>query len=125
MAPPERRMTARPPAAVIRRPHLLLAPGAPLVCPRPCTGRSHVLRHNAAILDHEALICQHRAASGAPPCGARVYVVQLGHGWRYMLEIAVREMLYLREHQLSQREALAYLAHAPDQFTSEGSSDAG
>ena len=98
---------------LIARPHMLLAPGAPILCPRVIGGHAHVVRHNAAILHQEALICQHRPAAGSAECGTRVFVLQVGHGWRYVVEITAREMLYLRDHQLEKSEALAYLGSLP------------
>lgn len=95
---------------LIPRPHMILAPGAPVICPRSSGHRGHIVRHNAAILSQEALICQYRAAAGAAECGARIYVLQLGHGWRYVIEISTKEMLYLRDHQLATADALAYFA---------------
>ncbi len=106
-------MTSTAAPRLIARPHMIIAPGAPVICPRLVGGRGHAVRHNAAILGHEALICQYRAAAGEPECGTRVFVLQLGQGWRYVVEITVREMLHLREAQLTAPEILIYLGHLP------------
>lgn len=89
------------------RRHLWLRAGEPLVCPN-----GHRLRHNAAVLQHEAFICQHVQPGQRGECGARAYLLQMPNGLRFVAEVTVAEMLQMRDRQMGVEEVLAYLGGA-------------
>lgn len=75
-----------------------------MVCPN-----GHRLRHNAAILQHEAFICQHVPPGARGECGARAYVLMFPGGLRFMAEVTVSEMLWMRDHCPTVDAVLTYL----------------
>lgn len=87
-----------------QRRHYWLRAGEPIVCPN-----GHKLKHNAAVLQHEAFICQHRPDRGGPECGARVYVLAMPNGLKFVAEVTVAEMLTMRDRHMSVDEVIAYL----------------
>ncbi len=86
------------------RRHVWLAAGQPLVCPN-----GHKLRHNAALLQHEAFICGHVQPGQRGECGSRVYVLAMPGGLRFVAEVTVQEMLHMRDQHMSVEQVLAYL----------------
>lgn len=93
----------------VTRPHLWLNPHEPLECPR-----GHRVHTNAALLSHDCFACQHRI-NGSAECGARIAVVRLGDGWKYVAEVTVGEMRHMRALRMSQDEVLAFLSESPRQ----------
>lgn len=89
------------------RPHLELKPDEPFECPA-----GHRLATNAAVAEHDALICQQRIGSSAE-CGKRVWVRKYPDGRKYVAEISVAEFKYLRESVLTADQVLAFLSSAP------------
>jgi hypothetical protein len=81
-----------------------LRAGEPLVCPN-----GHRLRHNAAVLQHEAFICGHTQPGQRGECGARCYVLSMPGGLRFVAEVTVAEMLHMRDAHMGVPEVLAYL----------------
>jgi hypothetical protein len=95
----------RPGIVYRARRHLWLRAGEPLLCPS-----GHKIRHNVAVLGgQEAFICTHKAERGQGECNARVYLMLLPGGLRFVAEVTVAEMLHLREAQLGVEDTLAYL----------------
>lgn len=86
------------------RRHLWLTLHEPLVCPN-----GHKLKHNAAILQHEAFVCQHAEPHQHGHCGARCYVLAMPGGLRFMAEVTVAEMLHMRDQSMGVSDVLAYL----------------
>jgi hypothetical protein len=84
--------------------HVLLRPHEPLTCPR-----GHKLKHNAALLQHDVFICQHRAERGQGECGSRSYVLAMPGGYRYVAEVTPAEMLAMRDAQMDVDQVLAFL----------------
>lgn len=97
------RRSAEPPKYHMRR-HYWLMKGEPLICPN-----GHKLKHNAAILDHEALICQHQEPHQKGECGSRIYVLSMPRGIRFVAEVTVVEMLYMRDNCMAVDDVIAYL----------------
>lgn len=95
----------RPPAAYHSRRHAWLQPAEQLPCPKG----PHKIKHNAALLQHGALICQHVEPGQRGECGARAYVLHCPGGLRFVAEVTVQEMLHMREKQMSVEQVLAYL----------------
>lgn len=96
-------MTERPPPYRARR-HLWLRSGEPLVCPN-----GHRLKHNAALLQHEAFVCQHQEPHQRGECNARCYVLAMPYGLRFVAEVTVAEMLEMRNACMDVEQVLAYL----------------
>lgn len=96
------------------RRHLWLKPSEPLVCPN-----GHKIKHpNTGLIEHEAFICSHRepgptnAMGGHSPsgeCGLRVYVMQFPRGLKFVAEVTVEEMLYMKRNAMSVEEVISYL----------------
>lgn len=86
------------------RRHLWLVPGEPLVCPA-----GHKLKHNAAVLQQGAFICQHTEPHQRGECGLRVYVLQLPYGLRFVAEVTPAEMMHMRDEAMGVEEVIAYL----------------
>lgn len=91
----------------IVRPHLWLPADSPWECPA-----GHRLATNAAVPEHEALICQERMGSSAE-CGKRVWVRKYPDGRKYVAEISVAEFKHIREHIFTADQVLAFLSSAP------------
>ena len=91
----------------IVRPHLWLTADQPWECPA-----GHRLATNAAIPEHDALICQHRQGTHAE-CGLRVWVRKYPDGRKYVAQISVAAVQHLRAHIFTADEALTYLSSAP------------
>lgn len=87
-----------------QRRHLWLRPGEALVCPN-----GHKLKHNAALIQHEAFICQHKAERGQGECGLRCYVLAMPGGLRFVAEVTSAEMIAMRDRCMSVEEVLGYL----------------
>lgn len=94
----------RPVAPYGARRHLWLRPGEPLVCPN-----GHRLKHNSAILQHDALICQFTEHGMQGQCGARAYVLVMPGGLRFVAEVTSAEMLTMRDQAMSVGEAVTFL----------------
>lgn len=86
------------------RRHLWLRAGEPLVCPN-----GHRLKHNAALLQHEAFVCQHQEPHTRGQCGARCYVMAMPGGRRFIAEVSAVEMMEMRDSGMGVDEILAYL----------------
>lgn len=87
------------------RRHLWLRRGDKLVCPN-----GHHLKHNAALLEHEAFICQFRDARGSGECGARCYVLAMPGGRIWVAEVTPAEMLAMRDRHLDADGVLRFLS---------------
>lgn len=94
----------RPPPKYTSRRTLWLLPHEPLVCPN-----GHKLKHNAALLQHEAFICQHQEPGQRGECGARAYIMAMPHGLRFVAEVNTEEMLWMRDHCPGVEDVLSYL----------------
>lgn len=90
------------------RRHVWLRPGEPLCCPR-----GHKLKHNAAVLQHEAFICQHKGGRGESECNSRCYVLAMPGGLRFVAEVTVKEMLTMRDACMTVADVLNYLQCSP------------
>lgn len=111
-----KRRTLSPEKYLLYRPrrHLWLKPHEPLVCPN-----GHKIKHpNTGLIEHEAFICSHRepgpanAMGGHQPageCGLRVYVMQFPRGLKFVAEVTVEEMLYMKRNAMSVEEVIGYL----------------
>lgn len=94
----------RPPPKYTSRRTLWLLPHEPLVCPN-----GHKLKHNAALLQHEAFICQHVEPHAQGQCGARCYILAMPHGLRFVAEVSSAEMLHMRDRHMGVEDVLSYL----------------
>jgi hypothetical protein len=94
----------RPPITYRARRHLWLRPGETLVCVN-----GHKVKHNVAILQHEAIICQHKASAGGSECGARSYVMMFPGGLRFVAEVTPAEMIYMRDQCMSVEQVVGFL----------------
>lgn len=92
----------------IVRPHLWLGALEPFECPG-----GHRLATNAAVAEHDALICQQRLERGGGECGKRVWVRKYPDGRKYVAEISVAEFKFLREGVLTADQVLEFLSSAP------------
>ena len=99
-------MTESPPRGTpyTARRHTWLKAGEPLVCPN-----GHKLKHNAALMGHEIFVCQHQEPHQKGQCGARSYVMVMPGGRWYLCEVTPREMMLMRDSQMTADEVLAYL----------------
>lgn len=64
------------------------------------------------MLQHEAFICQHVEPRQKGECGSRIYILQMPGGLRFLAEVTVAEMLYMKEKQMTVEEVLAFLGSA-------------
>lgn len=96
------------PGRFIVRAHLWLGPLEPWECPG-----GHRLATNAAVIEHEALICQQKAERGGGECGRRVWACKFADGRKYVAEISVAEYQHLREQVMNPHAVMAFLASAP------------
>lgn len=78
-----------------------------MVCPH-----GHKLKHNAAILQQGAFICQHRASGSQGECGLRVYILQMPYGLKFVAEVTPAEMLAMRDKAMNVEQVLAFLRGA-------------
>lgn len=85
------------------RRHIWLKAGDPLICPS-----GHKLKHNAALLQHEAFICQHQEGKQAS-CNLRCYVLAMPDGLRFVAEVTTDEMLTMRNRRMGVPEVLDFL----------------
>lgn len=89
--------------------HLWLRAGEPLVCPK-----GHRLKHNAALLEHEAFVCQQGTGGSAQQgqCGLRCYVLVLPGGLRFVAEVSPHEMMTMRDRRMNVEDVLTFLQSA-------------
>lgn len=91
------------------RPHLWLRPGQPLVCPNLLNGYPHKIRTNAALLQHDAFVCQFKSSEGRAECGATIYVLVFPGNLRYVARVNTSELRIMREKQWDVADVLSYL----------------
>lgn len=96
------------PGRFIIRAHLWLTALEPWECPG-----GHRLATNAAVIEHDALICQQRADRGAGECGKRVWVRKYPDGQKYVAEISVAEYQHLRQTPMTAEAVMVFLSGAP------------
>lgn len=75
-----------------------------MVCPN-----GHKLKHNAALLQHEAFICQHVEPGQRGECGSRAYVLLFPGGLRFIAEVTPGEMVHMRDKAMGVEDVIAYL----------------
>lgn len=89
------------------RPHLLLRPKAPIVCPQELAGTRHLLKTNALVMPLGLLRCTHRPSAQQGECGARILALALVGGWHYVAVVDPREIKLVE--QMEADDVMAYL----------------
>ena len=93
--------------AFSNRPHLLLRPKSPLVCPLAIAGVRHLLKTNAILKPLGLLRCTHRPSANQGECGARVVVLAMADGWQYLAQVSPQEAREVEA--MSSEQLLAYV----------------
>lgn len=68
--------------------------------------------NGATFLPSGLIKCHHQLTAARGKCGARVFIMQMPGGWRYVALVTAEEIKLLEQSQMSAEATLSYLLGA-------------